>query len=587
MKKIFFSLLILTTVIFTGCRSDEPYDEPNGEEEHENLFPAEIDKEYDDGSPVVFPELNSQLIADLELLCKIWGFLKYHHPEVGKGNYNWDYELFRMLPAYLQVNNTEERDRALLAWINRYGAIPVCTTCRETPSDAYIKPNLLWAENSNMNQALKEKIREIYQNRHQGEHYYVQMVDGVYNPLFLHENLYNFYYPDDGFRLLALFRYWNMIHYFFPYKYLTDNNWDDIIPEYIPLFVSASNRLEYELAALQLTCEINDTHASFGGGTAIAQSRGAYYAPFHVLFIEGKWVVTYYFNPELAELSDIKIGDVITHINGEAVESIIENRKKYYPASNRAVQLWKMSFDLLRSTQNTMNIQSEQRGQITLQLYTTNYLPNFVYAYNGYVNKNEKCYKLLDGNIGYITLASIKFEDVTEIRNAISDTKGLIIDIRNYPNSSAIFSLLSYFYSSNTPYATFTRGNPDNPGEFTFYSSNYASYYGETYQGKLIVIVNEHAISHAEFTAMALRAGVNTTIIGSSTAGADGNVSSIYLPGGLRTRISGIGVYYPDGTGTQRVGIVPDVWVEPTIEAIRQGRDEPLEMAIHLINEEL
>ena len=85
---------------------------------------------------------------------------------------------------------------------------------------------------------------------------------------------------------------------------------------------------------------------------------------------------------------------------------------------------------------------------------------------------------------------------------------------------------------------------------------------------------------------MAFRAGDNTTIVGSTTAGADGNISTIILPGGLRTIISGIGVYYPDGTQTQRIGIVPDVKVEPTINGIKQGKDEVLEKALEIINKQ-
>jgi C-terminal processing protease CtpA/Prc len=83
---------------------------------------------------------------------------------------------------------------------------------------------------------------------------------------------------------------------------------------------------------------------------------------------------------------------------------------------------------------------------------------------------------------------------------------------------------------------------------------------------------------------MAFRAGDNVTVIGSTTAGADGNTSKIHLPGGLLTMISGIGVYYPDGTETQRIGIVPDVEVKPTIKGIKEGRDELLEKAIKIIN---
>jgi C-terminal processing protease CtpA/Prc len=71
--------------------------------------------------------------------------------------------------------------------------------------------------------------------------------------------------------------------------------------------------------------------------------------------------------------------------------------------------------------------------------------------------------------------------------------------------------------------------------------------------------------------------------VGSTTAGADGNVSTIPLPGGLRSMISGIGVFYPDKKATQRVGIVADIEAKPTPQGIRDGRDEVLEVALRLI----
>ena len=48
---------------------------------------------------------------------------------------------------------------------------------------------------------------------------------------------------------------------------------------------------------------------------------------------------------------------------------------------------------------------------------------------------------------------------------------------------------------------------------------------------------------------------------------------------------TGIGVYYHDGTETQRIGIVPDIEIKPTIEGIRAGKDEVLEKAIEWIKE--
>jgi len=96
------------------------------------------------------------------------------------------------------------------------------------------------------------------------------------------------------------------------------------------------------------------------------------------------------------------------------------------------------------------------------------------------------------------------------------------------------------------------------------------------------VLVDETSQSQAEYTAMAFRAA-GATIVGSTTAGADGNVSQLPLPFGLRTMISGIGVFYPDKRPTQRIGIVPDVVVTPTIAGIRAGKDEVLDAAVQII----
>jgi C-terminal processing protease CtpA/Prc len=550
------------------------------------VFPAETDTAFNNGSSIIFPELNDKLIDNLELLGKLWGFLKYHHPAIGKGNYNWDYELFRILPEYLKVTDKKQRDQLLLSWINKYGEIPVCATCKKTPDDVFLKPDLSWITDSDAGKELKSKVKEIYRNRHQEGHYYVGMTPFIGNPQFLNENQYsNRPYPDQGFRLLALYRYWNMIQYFCPGKYLTDKDWNIVLKEYIPLFINARDELEYELAILQLIGEIDDTHAVLGGDVnKIHEYRGDRYAPFRIQFIENKLVVTDYYKPELQPESKLQVGDVITHIAGKPVEKIVDSLRRYYPASNDAAKLRDIANDMLRSNLSTVDVKyisDCQEKETTLTLYKNDSLNIYDYWSKG---KDEKCYKLLDGNIGYITLKSIKDEDIPVIKETFKNTKGIIIDIRNYPAAFVPFSLGSYFLKENTPFVRFTFGNINNPGEFRLSEPLIIPKSDEYYQGKLVVIVNEVSQSQSEYTAMAFRAGHNTTIVGSTTAGADGNVSTISLPGGLKTFISGIGIYYPDGTATQRVGIVPDIKIEPTIEGIKSGRDEVLEKAIEVIN---
>ena len=77
---------------------------------------AESDNGFYIGSTIVLPKPSAQMLDNLEVLCKVWGFLKYYHPEVCRGNYNWDYELFRVLPQIANASDKIQRSRLLSEW---------------------------------------------------------------------------------------------------------------------------------------------------------------------------------------------------------------------------------------------------------------------------------------------------------------------------------------------------------------------------------------------------------------------------------------------------------------------------------------
>jgi C-terminal processing protease CtpA/Prc len=262
--------------------------------------------------------------------------------------------------------------------------------------------------------------------------------------------------------------------------------------------------------------------------------------------------------------------------------------KRYYPASNEAARLRNIAADLLRSNNLSIYIKYLSSGEIGEKEVYLGARSQWLY-YRFRREDADKCYRFIDKDIGYITLKNIEEEDIPVIKEEFMKTRGIIIDIRNAPSIfSIIHRLASYFVRSATPFAKFTTGNSDNSGAFIF-KGEYKIAKSESeniYQGKLVVIVNEESQSLAEFNTMAFQAGDNTTVVGSPTAGADGYVSEIVLPGGLRTLISGVGFYYPDGRNTQRIGIVPDREVKPTVKGIREGRDELLEKAIEIIRQE-
>jgi C-terminal processing protease CtpA/Prc len=552
------------------------------------LFKADSDVEFDKGSNITSLNLSTSKTEDLILLGKVWGFLKYYHPAIASGNYNWDYELFRILPKIITSKNYQERNEILSDWIFKLGEVEIGKPEKIDETQIKLKPDLSWITNiSKLEDKLSKQLIEIRDAKRSNDHFYIGLAQNVGNPQFKNEKSYNNIplKSDIGYRLLSLYRYWNIIQYYFPYKNLIDKDWSEVLAEYVPKFVNASSDLEYKLVVLSLIASIHDTHANIWGTDPVLQAyRGLNYAPLEVKFIENKAVVTGYLNESDGEKSGLQKGDIILTVNNKKIDKIIEEKLPFTPASNYPRQLRDMAMNLLRTNDSIIEIKF-QRGTTELNLKIKCLSLKTLVPFEG-STKRDTCFKLLSPEIGYIYPGTIKNEYLPKIMEEVKNTRGLIIDMRTYPSEFIVFTLGGYLMPAATNFVKFSKTSNTSPGLFTYYTTlSVGKNNNDYYKGKVVIIVNETTLSQAEYTTMAFRVTPTARVIGSTTAGADGNVSGFDLPGGIRTMISGIGVYYPDGKETQRVGIVPDIIVKPTIKGIIEGRDELLERAIEIINE--
>lgn len=549
------------------------------------VYKAKLDTSFGKDSRVSFPPSSSRLVVDFQLLGQVWGFLKYYHPFVAKGNIQWDNELFRFLPTYIKASNSKARDQVLLEWINQLGPLTPCSTCdTEVKEFSRLKPDLAWMEKLKATK-LYEPLQQILKNRNQGSHYYISLGSAV-NPIFKNEKAYSIDHPDAGVRLLTLYRYWNMIQYFYPYKDIIGEDWNTVLSEFIPKFIEAKDKLAYRLVVLELISRINDSHASLVEDSVLRKYKGNRIAPVQVKFIDNKLVVTDYYHPLWGPKSGLKPGDIITSIQGKPIEKIAKEKLKYTSASNYPIKQRNMAREMLRSnaTQLQLEIKREDaKSSTSVQLFPLDSIKTDIdRAYR----KPDSCYRFLSKDVGYIYLGNIKASLLPRIFKTFANTKGIVIDIRNYPSESVVFSMSEYLLGEEKEFVKFNAGSIDYPGFFRWMGRpKIGSKKDNNYKGKIVILVNDITQSHAEYTAMALRTADNAIMIGSTTAAADGNVSSILLPGNLTTRITGIGVFYPDGRETQRVGILLDEVVKPSIKGIKEGLDELLERAISIINQ--
>lgn len=548
-------------------------------------FPADEDKEFDKGSKVSSISVDKSQLENLKALGLIWGFLKYYHPAVADGKYNWDYELFRILPRIQKAENKKDRDAVLVNWINSLGAFKEGKDKIKAAANIKLMPDLDWITGSGFSNDLASLLLKIKNAKRPEEHYYVGFLPrGAGNPDFRNENSYtDMHFPDPGFRLLTLYRYWNIIQYYFPYKNLIQEDWKNVLIEFIPRLINTKDSTEYTLAVQELIARVHDTHANVWGNKALSDYRGRRYAAVEVTFIEEKPVVTGYYNEKTGKETGLQKGDIITSVNGRPYQDIVKDQLKYRAASNYPTQLRDIGMDFLRARDSVISIEYEREGTKSKMLLKT-YPEADINIYRKYQN-SDTCFKIVDNKIAYINNGTLKGAFLPGIWKAVEHTKGLIIDGRNYPSNFPIYYLCDYLMPDSRPFFKATIGSIETPGAFYMGQARSAGKKNNNfYKGKVIILLNEVTQSSAEFHAMAYRTHPNAVVIGSTTAGADGNVSQFNLPGGINTMISGIGIYYPDGRETQRVGIVPDIEVKRTIKGIKEGKDELLEKAIELIN---
>jgi C-terminal processing protease CtpA/Prc len=522
----------------------------------------------------------------LETLCKVWGFLKYYHPNVAKGTYNWDNQLIEKIKEAEKTETKKQFNKMIFEWIDGLGKVEICKTCNEKNDKKNFLKNfdLNWTDDENIfTKNVIEKLNFIEENRQTGTQYYVNSIPNTNQINLKNEIIYNENFPEINIRLTELFRYWNLVEYFFPYKYQTDLKWNDVLKEMIPRFQNIKNETEYQFALLELVTKVDDSHASYYS-KKIEESFGLQYLPTKVKFADNKLVITHLYENKLNLKYDLEIGDIITKIDNKTISEIIEFYKKYVPASNYNVKIRNMIYQnyFFRTNNEFLNLEIERKGKvITVKVPTLN---NKNLVFQSTKNEDSK-WKILDNNIGFVNMKILEKEDVNKMYEELKNTKTIIFDIRNYPKGTAK-SIMNLLSNKPNQFCDIIKPDLSYPGKFQYEDSkNFILGNKENnspYQGKIIILVNETTQSHAEFSTMILQTFPNSKVIGSQTSGADGNVSKFNLAG-KPTVFTGLGVFYPDGKETQRIGIVPDIEVKPTVKGLQENRDEVLERALEYI----
>ncbi|KQM74633.1 hypothetical protein ASE74_01210 [Pedobacter sp. Leaf216] len=565
-------------------------------------------------------QANAQKFNETEkyfLFFKTWNFLKYYHPQFTKGIEDADAIFMKKQNLIGNIHNKAELNIFLMGMITELGED------EEMQHNGGFKlpnNNVLhnwYIKNGLINSDLKKKLLNVYTYRDTVGKHYVPALN--YTTEIPNERKYKF--PDSinlplGMRLLALAKLQGVIDYLYPHKRLINEPWDQAVKKNILLFKNCASRMDYEVLLLKIIAKLNDTHAynRFYDDLTYKKEifKNKYYPPFDYQIINNKILVKEIIVPDLCTKAGIKVGDLITAIDGVSINKNVDRLKQLLSASNRNTLIFKINNYVTNfmwsndSSKFQLIVSSSGQKKEVLIDFVTSKNTIGIQAINNYliaklkVTESISPFKVMESGIAYFNIENIRglLNDVKDdhldakmdsILNLAAEQQAIIFDMRGYPSWGGFVFHYIYkkFGNQHNLFAQYFQADNKNLGSFLPIAGTFTYYPGGVktesfnYTGKVCIIVNPDTRSLSEWNTMNLQhIFPNAITIGEQTAGADGDEKHINIPGNYNIYFTGNAIYYPDGTLAQGKGVKINKIVRLKIEDLCSGKDTQLNFAI-------
>jgi C-terminal processing protease CtpA/Prc len=197
--------------------------------------------------------------------------------------------------------------------------------------------------------------------------------------------------------------------------------------------------------------------------------------------------------------------------------------------------------------------------------------------------------QLSDGTY-YVDLVRASMADIDAVMKNLASAPAVVFDVRGHPNGNhrVLSHLLTRPDDSKTWIAIPHVIRPDHR------PTSVSGWDTEGWElpvlephiaGRIAFLVNPETASYGESVMGLVEHYHLGAIVGSATAGANGNIAQIAEPTGCSSVFTGLRVTKSDGSRFHLIGIKPTVPASRTIAGVAAGRDEVLEKALAYLRE--
>lgn len=519
---------------------------------------------------------------NLELLefCKVWGVLKYHEKDKSKA---LEYDSFLVKNFYNIYRGKLKLDRV----------ISICLK-NQVKSDENIFigniPDQNWINKSEKINKLNKKnlinyISDSYKLASSDQLITVNKHDELNfdsDSLYFKRSI-----TSQSERFLSLCKIWNTVRYFYPYFNELSSEWNNVFLEMLPYFLNAKDEMEYHKAVLRLSTRLHDSHVAVKS-SLINSFEQKYVGNIIFKTIGGRTFVKEFVTSSLK--SNMKKGDEILQINGIDVKTMRDSLREFISASNDITLDRDINRQLLILKSNYASIKVIRNNKIVDVHESLTYINTAreIEQKEKRFKASKSVSKILPNRIGYLNIKDIYSGNFRISMEKIKNCNAIIFDGRGYPNEVGV-DFLKYFETRKLKYMNLFRADIRYPGLMISVENKIKipkSSLG-SFSKPVVILVNEYTQSQSESIALAMNSISNSVTFGENTAGTNGNVSIITLPGNLKMRFSGIGVSGPRNQTLQRKGIQPQIMVKDNINSLLKGEDYQLLMAIRYLKKKI
>lgn len=403
-----------------------------------------------------------------------------------------------------------------------------------------------------------------------GYRYHKGAFDHFFNPRLL---------DDVSIRLSNVIHIWNVFRYAYVYNPLNEKDEINLLRNTLSEVMEANTIQEYYETVWKMLATYKDAHIFFHMGEVDAQHN--YSLPLSVIQLDGKYYIRNIHADSLK--SNVNLGDEILAIDNQDIKTIADQKSKFGSGSQHNINT-RVIFSLLsgaKDSESVLKIKDHKTGDIKNLTLTRDYQNGGPMTMSALPNKNNR---MLNGDTYYFNANESNITD-TLLRFINDSTKNIVFDVRGYLThdfeehkilnkllSDTVYHEIFYSYDILSPLKKkFRKGpqisipeNREKKAKFYFLADRTTQSAPETF----LDIIKHWKIGK---------------IVGQPTAGANGNINYLWLPGNMAVTFSGIKVLNSDGSEHHLIGVKPDYYVDFTLQDIINKSDPYIIKALELI----